>query len=961
MTTPTKASSSTEGVLRLSGDFTGNGENPQLQSSGVAAGTYPMTKRISVDKKGRVLSIGASTTDDINALIDAGYAADPSKFNIVNGRPSLILPTAVALGVAGLVKLGANAGTNGTVYPGPASTSSLGLVQIGAGFQMATTADPNPMVSAPITLDSGFGLASLWRASLPGNGSSQSSFIKNNGRYILVGTGSKAFYSTDGVNFTLVAAPIASAYGVVANGPNLLLALDNSSATSTSAMRSTDNGTTWVSTTVPAGTWNALASNGTLFVLAGWNGSNNAAISTSPDGVTWTSRTITGASTFIRGLIWTGSFFAASAHLSGTMLVYTSPDGITWTARTPVARTGSYPLVGYIDGKLIFNVGGQDGWRTSTDQGVTWTAPVTSGPYNYYGVQGSGTDFMHSIRYGSGVEMLITSTSDGKSFFTKSLDAGSNHTGSSPQYLYDGTNLRMISTVSSGVFESSVVSKAAATDPHILKKPGLNFDTGDLIPASGGTITGAFTPIASSATKEQIAISQTGTLQGTVTRENTNQLNVNLQTVSYPLNSTGNVGAATASPTMLLQVYLDSTGSWFSASSTDTATTGNWTTTKIATPPGAAPSILGLAYGGGQFVAIGRQSTATPNAHWVGTSPDGVTWTYNSTPFATGLLLAAGLHYGFGRFFTSGAQVSNNNFVGINSSNGTSWTVNTVGVASGAPSMTAFSENDGAPFALAVTNSFAFSTVNGQTWIQNTNVGSQISAFTGGNIAATKNYIWFTTVIGATGGNPPTYYGSVKIVRVGNSGGSVTATNSGTNYLADDPTSVIGLLQPYDTTTNKLLFVQGYTGSRYFTYDGGFAKLSTSPSLGTSDQYPVMFGSQLVKMEYSGSNPGKSGGPYSRNYYSPNAINFSEFKTLSREIAVILPDTSNNGGVVGTVTRIVVYGSTRSNGPRFEIAFKSTTPTVKISGGPRFFVERNSYKTFTAIYTSSSEWLVFEE
>src|ERR1041385_5953866 len=72
---------------------------------------------------------------------------------------------------------------------------------------------------------------------------------------------------------------------------------------------------------------------GTRYILFG-SGSSSNIVKTSTDGVTWVSNTVpsTGATD---NLVWSGSLYVASGNgANGTGTYLTSPDAATWTART---------------------------------------------------------------------------------------------------------------------------------------------------------------------------------------------------------------------------------------------------------------------------------------------------------------------------------------------------------------------------------------------------------------------------------------------------------------------------------------------------------------------------------------------------------------------------------------------------------------------------------------------------
>ncbi|CAB4861142.1 unannotated protein [freshwater metagenome] len=111
-----------------------------------------------------------------------------------------------------------------------------------------------------------------------------------NGRFVVV-TNDKAYYSADGDTFTATTTVGSGKYWRdVTYGAGTWVAVGTtgfSSANST-AMVSTDNGSTWTAATIPSVVWWGVAYGDGQFVAVG-NGANS--IATSADGTTWTAQT----------------------------------------------------------------------------------------------------------------------------------------------------------------------------------------------------------------------------------------------------------------------------------------------------------------------------------------------------------------------------------------------------------------------------------------------------------------------------------------------------------------------------------------------------------------------------------------------------------------------------------------------------------------------------------------------
>jgi len=94
------------------------------------------------------------------------------------------------------------------------------------------------------------------------------------------------------------------------------------------AFRSTDSGTTWLSSTVSSGQMLGAAYGNSLFAVAQDDGND---LYTSPNGSAWTSR-ISGSSRDHGQIKYNDGYFVlGSGTGGGDGFIYGSPDGVTWT------------------------------------------------------------------------------------------------------------------------------------------------------------------------------------------------------------------------------------------------------------------------------------------------------------------------------------------------------------------------------------------------------------------------------------------------------------------------------------------------------------------------------------------------------------------------------------------------------------------------------------------------------
>ncbi len=150
----------------------------------------------------------------------------------------------------------------------------------------------------------------------------------------------------------------------------------------TSGLRTSPDGITWTTRTVPASigwhgaTW---AEELGLFIVVGGAfgaGTVGERVITSPDGITWTTRTSAEGAVgdLWYDVVWSPDIpllVAVGNDTDGAECVMTSPDGITWTARTvPVDQT--YKRVVWGSAAGVFVTIGSNRILSSPD-GITWT------------------------------------------------------------------------------------------------------------------------------------------------------------------------------------------------------------------------------------------------------------------------------------------------------------------------------------------------------------------------------------------------------------------------------------------------------------------------------------------------------------------------------------------------------------------------------------------------------------
>jgi hypothetical protein len=212
-----------------------------------------------------------------------------------------------------------------------------------------------------------------------------------NGMWVAGGTGNYSLaYSYDGRNWigsgssTLFGTGAKAAYVTYKNSTWVAAAYDG---TTQAKIAYSSNGINWtlISDTKLDLFVTGIDWNGTNWVAVGRNSANTVQIiySSSLTG-TWTSAPgtsqIFGSSgTFGYSVVWNGSYFLAAGGGSTTAVLARSTDGITWTSSTPAGFSAYNTLIW--TGTFWFQFGGYvSGYgtiQTSTD-GITWKATTTN-------------------------------------------------------------------------------------------------------------------------------------------------------------------------------------------------------------------------------------------------------------------------------------------------------------------------------------------------------------------------------------------------------------------------------------------------------------------------------------------------------------------------------------------------------------------------------------------------------
>ena len=207
------------------------------------------------------------------------------------------------------------------------------------------------------------------------------------------GGANKVWRSADGENWSVVAfhgdngGRSSNSWTSAIYGEGKFVALTDSSTNR--VIYSTDNGTTWLSATVPSplasSTWSSIAYGDGRFVAVSSTTAATNQVMTSEDGITWTAGLATAANNWRSVAYGDGSFIAVSS--TGTNRIMTSEDGLTWTARNVSNHpTANWRTVVWA-GTAFVAAAESSIIASTTNLGVTWTSAVDAvggggGPFN---------------------------------------------------------------------------------------------------------------------------------------------------------------------------------------------------------------------------------------------------------------------------------------------------------------------------------------------------------------------------------------------------------------------------------------------------------------------------------------------------------------------------------------------------------------------------------------------------
>ncbi|HRE08106.1 MAG TPA: hypothetical protein PKX00_20985, partial [Opitutaceae bacterium] len=352
------------------------------------------------------------------------------------------------------------------------------------------------------------------------------------------------------------------------------------------------------------------------FVVVGTSGT----ILTSPDGITWTPRN-SGVTNNLYGVVFSGSQFAA-VGIDGTVL--TSPDGTTWTRRitSPTGGFASFALLGITFGNGLFVAAGSEGAILTSPDGITWTQRVSNTLLWLYGasygngrylVVGDAGKVLESTNGTTWTDVDVVWPTDGSLELTESLQGVAFGAGGFVAVGFHGTIIRGTAGTG-GAFQVAL---------------------------QGNYSTGIYAGVAFNGS-QFLAVGDDG---ATATSTNGTSWVGSLPTPVSQLNGVTTNGSA----------YLAVASTIYQTGLTYLSTDGiNWNARARLEPQYAT------AFGSGTWVTVGGD---------IGTSPDGLTWTDRSVP-TTSTVTLRGVAFGAGQF----VAVGDSGYIFTSPPPGTTWT-----------------------------------------------------------------------------------------------------------------------------------------------------------------------------------------------------------------------------------------------------------------------------------------------
>jgi hypothetical protein len=311
----------------------------------------------------------------------AGGTPSGSLFGGGGGNAGQSLAATMAVTGSVSVTVGAAGGAGGQGASGSAgNASSFGALSATGGTGGTISAAPRTATSLMPTSSAG---------GLP-----------NGGRLYVMAGGSTTLGATspDGVTWTSMTMPSATAWPAIGYGNGLFLAITDASST---GYATSPNGVTWTARSFPVpptttswGSTSVQYGNGRWLVLGYTGVTATVYVMSSTDGINWVFGTLPnpGASNYWQYARFAGDYFWAFQGLTATTIA-SSPDGITWTS-VGMPANAVWTDVAYGNRTYLVTAQGTSTAGTSTDGFInvstTRTLPASTLGYAVH----NGTNFI---------------------------------------------------------------------------------------------------------------------------------------------------------------------------------------------------------------------------------------------------------------------------------------------------------------------------------------------------------------------------------------------------------------------------------------------------------------------------------------------------------------------------------------------------------------------------------------
>jgi hypothetical protein len=189
---------------------------------------------------------------------------------------------------------------------------------------------------------------------------------------------------------------------------------------------SADNGATWAAGVIPAGTWNAVANNGSRLVAV----STGAGVAKFSDdfGATWSASGL--ASDDWQDIKHDGTNFIAVS--STGKIAYSPTGGASWSVLTPITFRQWYCIAIQQATHTIFvggydSLGNQAAGMVSTDGGASWAGTVSPGGFSLTKLVSAAACNDRFVAVGDGTVSDYGDSTDGLTWTGHALPGGLTH------------------------------------------------------------------------------------------------------------------------------------------------------------------------------------------------------------------------------------------------------------------------------------------------------------------------------------------------------------------------------------------------------------------------------------------------------------------------------------------------------------------------------------------------------